>query len=44
MFVIRVLGRILGSKRGEVAGSWRRLHNEEFHKLNASPSTGSVIK
>jgi hypothetical protein len=27
-----------------VAGSWRRLHNEEFHNLYASPHTIWVIK
>jgi len=28
-----VLRRIFGPKREEVAGGWRRLHNEELHKL-----------
>jgi hypothetical protein len=27
----RVLRRIFGPKREEVAGDWRRLHNEELH-------------
>jgi hypothetical protein len=40
----RVLRRIFGPKREEVAGSWRRLHNEEFHSLYASPNIISVIK
>jgi hypothetical protein len=31
-----VLRRIFGSKRQEVAGGWRRLHNEELHNLYAS--------
>jgi hypothetical protein len=26
----RVLRRIFGHKREEMAGGWRRLHNEEF--------------
>jgi len=30
--------RIFGSKREEVAGSWRRLHNEELQIINASPN------
>jgi hypothetical protein len=34
----RVLRRIFGSKREEVAGGWRRLHNEKLHKLYASPN------
>jgi hypothetical protein len=28
-----VLRRIFGTKREEVAGGWRRLHNEELHNL-----------
>jgi hypothetical protein len=32
-----VLRRIFGPKREEVVGGWRRLHNEELHKLYASP-------
>jgi hypothetical protein len=33
-----VLRRIFGSKRDEVAGEWRNLHNEELHDLYSSPS------
>jgi hypothetical protein len=33
MFENRVLRRIFGPKREEVAGDWRRLHNEELHNL-----------
>jgi hypothetical protein len=29
----RVLRRIFGPKREEVAVDWRRLHNEELHNL-----------
>jgi hypothetical protein len=36
--------RIFGPKREEVAGGWRRLHNEELHNLYASPNTIRVIK
>jgi hypothetical protein len=32
VFENRVL-RILGPKREELAGDWRRLHNEELHNL-----------
>jgi hypothetical protein len=32
----RVLKRILGLKRQEVAGGWRRLHGEELHNLYTS--------
>jgi hypothetical protein len=36
--------RIFGTKREEVARDWRRLHNEELHKLYASPNIIKVIK
>jgi hypothetical protein len=29
----RVLSRIFVPKRDEVAGGWRKLHNEELHDL-----------
>jgi hypothetical protein len=31
-------GRIFGTKREEVAGSWRRLDNEELYNLHTSPN------
>jgi hypothetical protein len=31
-------------KREEVVGGWRRLHNEEFHNLYASPDIIRMIK
>jgi hypothetical protein len=40
----RVLRRIYGPKRQEVAGGWRRLHNEELHNLYASPDIIKIIK
>jgi hypothetical protein len=40
----RALRRIFGPKREEVAGDWRRLHNEELHNLYASPNVITVIK
>jgi hypothetical protein len=33
----RVLRRIFVLEREEVAGGWRRLHNEELHNLYAAP-------
>jgi hypothetical protein len=33
LFESRVLRRIFGSKREDVAGGWRRLNNEELHNL-----------
>jgi hypothetical protein len=43
-FENRVLRRLFGPKREEVAGNWRRLHNEELHNLYASPNIIRVIK
>jgi hypothetical protein len=40
----RVLRRIFGSKRDEVTGEWRKLHNEELHDLYSSPSIIRIIK
>jgi hypothetical protein len=39
-----VLRRIFGPKRDEVTGGWRKLHNEELHKLYSSPSIIRMIK
>jgi hypothetical protein len=36
VFENRVLRGIFEPKREEVAGGWRRLHNEELHNLYAS--------
>jgi hypothetical protein len=36
--VNRVLRKISGPKRGKVTGKWRKLHNEEIHKLCSSPN------
>jgi hypothetical protein len=33
VFENMVVRRIFGLKREEVAGGWRRLHNEELHNL-----------
>jgi hypothetical protein len=35
----RVLRGIFGPKRDEVAGAWRKLHNEEIHNWYISRST-----
>jgi hypothetical protein len=43
VFVNRMSRRIFGPKRKEVAGEWRRLHNEELH-LYSSRIIISLIK
>jgi hypothetical protein len=40
----RVLRRMFGPHREELAGGWRRLHNEELHNLYALPNIIRVIK
>jgi hypothetical protein len=44
MFEKRVLRKIFGSKRDEVTGEWRKLHNEELRELYSSPSIIRIIK
>ena len=39
-----VLKRILGPRRDEVMGKWRRLHNKELNDLCSSPNIVQVIK
>jgi hypothetical protein len=40
----RVVRRIFGPKKEEVAGGWRRLHNEELQNLYTPPNIIRVIK
>jgi hypothetical protein len=40
----RVLRGVLGPKRDEVTGGWRKLHNEELRDLYSSPSIIRIIK
>jgi hypothetical protein len=44
LFESGALSRIFGPKREEVAGDWRRLHNEELRNLYSSPNSLWVIK
>jgi hypothetical protein len=39
-----VLRRIIGLKRDEVLGRWRKLDNEELHNLYSSPNIVRIIK
>jgi hypothetical protein len=41
---IDVLRRIYLSKREEVVGGWRKLHNVELHSLYSSPHNIIMIK
>jgi hypothetical protein len=43
VFENRVLRRIFGPKRDGVTGGWRKLRNEELHKLYSSPSAIRII-
>jgi hypothetical protein len=44
VFENRVLRRMFGSKKDEVIGEWRKLHNEELHNLYTLPNIVRVIK
>jgi hypothetical protein len=44
VFENKVLRRIFGSKRNEVTGMWRRVHNEELYALYSSSNIIRVIK
>jgi hypothetical protein len=44
VFENRVLRRILGPKRDEVTGEWRKLQNEELRNLYLSPDIIRQVK
>jgi hypothetical protein len=44
VFEDRVLRRIIGPKKNEMVGGWRKLHNEELHNLYSSPTIIRMIK
>jgi len=44
VFENRVLRRVFGSKRDEVSGEWRKLHNEELRHLYSLPNIVRVVK
>ncbi|KAJ4443774.1 hypothetical protein ANN_05552 [Periplaneta americana] len=44
VFENKVLRKIFGSKRDEVTGEWRKLHNTELHALYSSPDIIRNIK
>jgi hypothetical protein len=44
VFEKRVPKKILGPKRDEGLGGWRKLHNKGLHKLHSSPSIIRMIE
>jgi hypothetical protein len=44
VFENRILWRLLWSRRDEVTGEWRKLHNEELSDLYWSPNIVRVIQ
>ena len=44
VFENRVLRKVFGSKRDEVTGEWRKLHNEELNDLYSLRSIVRVVK
>jgi hypothetical protein len=44
VFENKVLRRIFGSKRDEMTGGWRKLHNDELRDLYSSASIIRIIK
>ena len=44
MFENKVLRRVIGPKRDEVTGEWRKLHNEELSNLYSISNIVRVVK
>ena len=44
MFANRVSRGVFGSKKDEVTGEWRKLHNEELNDLYSSPNIIRAIR
>ena len=40
----KVLRKIFGTKRDEITGEWRKLHNAELHALYSSPNIIRSLK
>ena len=38
MFENKVLRKIIGAKRDEITGEWRKLHNAKLHEFYSSPN------
>jgi hypothetical protein len=44
LFENRVLKKVFGPKKEEVAGGWRKIHHEKLRNLYTSPNGIRVIK
>jgi hypothetical protein len=44
MFEHMIIRKVLGLKRDEITGPWRRLHNEELRDLYSSTNIIGMIK
>jgi hypothetical protein len=44
VFQKMVLRRIFGTKKGEIIGYWRTLHNEGLHNLHSSPNMNRMLE
>jgi hypothetical protein len=44
VFENKVLRRIVGMKKDEIIGGWRKLHNDEVHNLHSSLDIIRMIK
>jgi hypothetical protein len=44
VFQNRLLRRIFGSKKSEIIGGWKKLHNEELYSLYSPPSIIRIMK
>jgi hypothetical protein len=44
VFENRVLRKIVGPKRNEIIGGWRKLHNKELHNVLSSPNIIRMMK
>jgi hypothetical protein len=44
VFKNRVLRKIFGLKRKEIAGDWRKLQNEDVKNFNSSPNIDRMIR
>jgi hypothetical protein len=43
VFEVKVLRRVIGPRRDEVMGEWRKVYNEELCELYPSPSIFRII-